>query len=58
MPLGHDVSAIRADRRMVGAVSFATYPHFIACPAVGTFVLGNLPWHYGTKVGSSVKQLI
>ena len=38
LPLGHDVTAIRADRRMIGGMTSATYSHFIACPAVGTSV--------------------
>jgi hypothetical protein len=58
MPLGHDISAIRAERHMVGAVCFATDTHFIACPAVGTSVLGNLPLHHATKAGSLVKHFI
>ena len=42
MPLGHDVSAMGAHRRMIRAVSSATNPHFIDRPAVGAAVLERL----------------
>ena len=42
MPLGHDVSAKGAHRRMIRAVTSATNPHFIDRPAVGAAMLERL----------------
>jgi hypothetical protein len=58
LPLGHDVSAIRADRGVIGGVTSAKDPHFIARPTMGAFVFDKLTLHRITKVGSSIKQLI